>query len=385
MSQRRTDETIALGYYATTYENGIRTEITTSERCAHYRIHYPRRSALFIDATHFLGKDSVPDLRERQQFVGAEVEVVSDREVRGYSRIRGGWNNGDAYTVYFALLTDVPFTTNAAGDDGTVLLHFADTLLHVKVGISYVSCLQARKNIDSIGFDQQLGRLRDVWEQQLSKVEVKGTDAEKRMFYTALYHTMLMPVDKTGENPKWTDAPYYDDYYAIWDTYRTSSPLITLLDPHREAAIINSLLNIYRREGYMPDARSGDCNGRTQGGSNAEVMIADAYAKHIDGIDYSLALEAMLKDGEADPGADHEKHGRGGLSAYHALGYIPYGIDRAGNRTVEYAFNDYCIAQVAKGLGKTHLSEVYQKRSANWKNLWRSDYEYDGMRGGVYR
>ena len=108
MSQRRTDETVALGYYATTYENGIRTEITTSERCAHYRFHYPRRSALFIDATHFLGKDSVPDLRERQQFVGAEVEVVSNREVRGYSRIRGGWNNGDAYTVYFALLTDVP-------------------------------------------------------------------------------------------------------------------------------------------------------------------------------------------------------------------------------------------------------------------------------------
>ena len=383
MSQRRTDETIALGYYATTYENGIRTEITTSERCAHYRIHYPRRSALFIDATHFLGKDSVPDLRERQQFVGAEVEVVSDREVRGYSRIRGGWNNGDAYTVYFALLTDVLFTTNAAGDDGTVLLHFADTLLHVKVGISYVSSLQARKNIDSIGFDQQLSRLRDAWEQQLSKVKVEGSDTEKRMFYTALYHTMLMPVDKTGENPKWTDAPYYDDYYAIWDTYRTSSPLITLLDPHREAAIINSLLNIYRREGYMPDARSGDCNGRTQGGSNAEVMIADAYAKHIDGIDYSLALEAMLKDGEADPGADHEKHGRGGLSAYHALGYIPYGIDRAGNRTVEYAFNDYCIAQVAKGLGKTHLSEVYQKRSANWKNLWRCDYEYDGMRGFI--
>lgn len=399
-SQHRLSETIELGYYSTTFENGIRTEITTSERCAHYRFHYPVMTplssltasnislptshfSLLIDATHFLGKDSVPDLRERQQFVGAGVEVVSDHEVRGFSRVRGGWNNGDAYTVYFALQTDVPFTAKSSCDDGTVMLGIADSVLNVKVGISYVSTLQAHKNIDSIGFNEQLQRLRNAWEQQLEKIQISGDIKEKRMFYTALYHTMLMPVDKTGENPKWADTPYYDDYYAIWDTYRTSSPLITLLDPQREAAIINSLLNIYRREGYMPDARSGDCNGRTQGGSNADIVIADAFVKNLEGIDYSLALEAMLKDGEADPGDDHEKHGRGGLREYLSLGYVPYGIDRAGNRTVEYAFNDYCIAQVAKGLGKTHIADRYMERSHNWKNLWRSDYEYDGMRGFI--
>lgn len=111
----RVDETVELGYYATTYDNGIRTEITTNERCAHYRFHFPTTNgALFIDATHFLGKDSVPDLRERQQFVGAEVEVVSSCEVQGYSRVRGGWNNGDAYTVYFFLQSDKPFKTPIA-------------------------------------------------------------------------------------------------------------------------------------------------------------------------------------------------------------------------------------------------------------------------------
>ena len=376
--QKRVNEEIALGYYATTFENGIRTEITTSERCAFYRIHYPKDALLLIDVTHYLGKDSVPDKREKQQFVGADIEIINNQEVRGFSRIRGGWNNGDAYTVYFCLQSDKPFEQK-----GKDIVAFADTLVNIKVGISYVSEQQAKRNIPANDFDGQLNKVRERWEQQLSKIQIKGSDRDKRMFYTALYHTMLMPVEKTGENPKWTESPYYDDYYAIWDTYRTSTPLITLLDEQREADIVNALLNIYKREGYMPDARSGDCNGRTQGGSNAEVVIADAFVKGLKGIDYNLALQAMLKDAEVDPGADHEKHGRGGLKEYNELGYIPYGIDRAGNRTIEYAYNDYCIALVAKGLGRTDIYEQYLKQSKNWKNLWRSDYEWDGVKGYI--
>ena len=394
--QSRVSEDIALGYYATTYENGIRTEITTAERCSFYRFHYPEAGRLLVDVTHFLGKDTVPNLRERQQFVDSRFEVVGSHEVRGYTSVRGGWNNGDTYTVFFTLLSDVPFT---AKDNS---LCFTDTLVCVKVGISSVSTDQARSNIPAHDFATQLTFLRNGWEQQLSKIQITGTDEQRRMFYTALYHTMLMPVDKTGEypsgisqserfegtetSPSWgrkEGAPYFDDYYAIWDTYRTSSPLLTLLCPDRQTDIVNSLLYIYTREGYMPDARSGDSNGRTQGGSNAEVVIADAYAKGLSGIDYTLALEAMLKDATVDPGADHEKHGRGGLTEYNRLGYIPYGIDRAGNRTVEYAFCDWCIAQVAQGLGRHDLYREYMAKSQNWQNLWRSDYEWDGMRGFI--
>ena len=396
MTQTRLNEDFSLGYYATTFENGIRTEITASERCAFYRIHYPHSSlhtphssnSLLIDATHYLGKNPLPDLREQQQFVGAEVEVVNDHEVRGFSRVRGGWNNGDAYTVYFCLMSDKAFIQK-----GSNTFVFTDTLLNFKVGISYVSTQQAKRNIPGCDFDTQLNKVRETWEQQLCKFQIKGTEKEKRMFYTALYHTLIMPVDKSGENPKWRETPYYDDYYAIWDTYRSSSPLITLLDEKREAEIVNSLLNIYKREGYMPDARSGDCNGRTQGGSNAEVVIADAFVKGVGRgsrseecgvrIDYDYALEAMLKDAEVDPGADHEKHGRGGLNEYLTYGYIPYGIDRAGTRTIEYAYNDYCIAEVAKGLGRTDVYERYLKQSQNWKNLWRADYEWDDVKGYI--
>ena len=376
--QKRISEEFSLGYYATTFESGIKTEITTSERCAFYRIHYPKAGSLLIDATHYLGKNPVPDLREQQQFIGGEVEIVNDHEVRGYSRVRGGWNNGDAYTVYFCLISDKAFKQKSEN-----IVEFQDTLLNIKVGISYVSEQQAKRNIPACDFDTQLSQLRDSWENLLSRIQIKGTETDKHMFYTALYHTMIMPVDKTGENPKWTEKPYYDDYYAIWDTYRSSSPLITLIDPKREAEIVNSLLNIYKREGYMPDARSGDCNGRTQGGSNAEVVIADAFAKGVEGIDYNYALEAMLKDAEVDPGADHEKHGRGGLKEYLEYGYLPYGIDRAGTRTIEYAYNDYCIALVAKGLGRMDIYERYLKQSQNWKNLWRSDYEWDDVHGYI--
>ena len=388
--QKRVKEAFSLGYYTTTFENGIRTDITASERCAFYRIHYPWKGSLLIDATHYLGKNPIPDQREQQQFVGGEVEVVSDHEVRGYSRVRGGWNNGDAYTVYFCLISDKAFIQEQSSParglstaSGKNELQFSDTVVNIKVGISYVSEQQAKRNIPECDFDIQINKVRECWEQLLSRVQIKGSDRDKWMFYTALYHTMLMPVDKSGENPKWCETPYYDDYYAIWDTYRSSSPLITLIDPKREVDIINSLLNIYKREGYMPDARSGDCNGRTQGGSNAEVVIADAFVKGLEGIDYDYALEAMLKDAEVDPGADHEKHGRGGLKEYTTLGYIPYGIDRAGTRTIEYAYDDYCIAEVAKGLGRMDIYDRYLQQSANWKNLWRSDYEWDDVKGYI--
>jgi putative alpha-1,2-mannosidase len=160
-------------------------------------------------------------------------------------------------------------------------------------------------------------------------------------------------------------------------------PLITLIDPDRQRDIVNALINIGQHDGYMPDARSGNSNGRTQGGSHAEVVIADAFVKGLTGIDYEEALRLMLKDADVPPGGNEEQEGRGGLLAYNSLGYVPYGIDRAGTRTVEYAFDDWCIAQVAKGLGHEQLYQRFMQQSENWKNLWRDDYEWEGIRGFI--
>lgn len=403
-------ETIRLGYYDTQFkQNGIRTEITTANRASFYRFTYPEDSlkSLAVDAGFFLGENPVPDAREAQQFVGSEIQVLSDHEVAGYTRIRGGWNNGKAYTVYFYAETDRPFVQSLTWKGNRIteaqsqydsaektgaLLHFAknDKVVQLKVGISFLSMQKAKINAHSEiphwSFEKVHQDLLGQWEQLLQKIEINPSTplAKKRMFYTGLYHTMLMPVDRTGENPLWSDPePYYDDFYAIWDTYRSSSPLITLIDPKREADIVRSLVNIYKRDGYMPDARSGNSNGRTQGGSNAEIVIADAFVKGLKGIDYELALEAMLKDATVPPGGNEEAEGRGGLIPYLELGYIPHGIDRAGNRTVEYSYCDYAIALVAKGLGKEDLYQRYLKQSENWKNLWRGDYEHEGAKGFI--
>lgn len=403
-------ETIRLGYYDTQFkQNGIRTEITTANRASFYRFTYPEDSlkSLALDAGFFLGENPVPDAREAQQFVGSEIQVLSDHEVAGYTRIRGGWNNGKAYTVYFYAETDRPFLQSLTWKGNRIteaqsqydsaektgaLLRFAknDKVVQLKVGISFLSMQKAKINAHSEiphwSFEKVHQDLLGQWEQLLQKIEINPSTplAKKRMFYTGLYHTMLMPVDRTGENPLWSDPePYYDDFYAIWDTYRSSSPLITLIDPKREADIVRSLVNIYKRDGYMPDARSGNSNGRTQGGSNAEIVIADAFVKGLKGIDYELALEAMLKDATVPPGGNEEAEGRGGLIPYLELGYIPHGVDRAGNRTVEYSYCDYAIALVAKGLGKEDLYQRYLKQSENWKNLWRGDYEHEGAKGFI--
>lgn len=391
--QRRTNEEISLGYYATTFESGILTEITTAKRCAFYKFTYPTTAArnLLIDAGFFLGYNAIPDAREAQQFVGSEVEVIGNQEIRGFTRIRGGWNNGRAYTVYFCAIPNEPFTQHRLWDNNGkrgVMVTFGtgSATVRWKIGISFISSLQAKQNIPSHSFEQQLETLKKQWNALLQRIQLGGnaTEQQKRMFYTAIYHTCLMPSNRTGENPLWTDdSPYYDDFYALWDTYRTSLPLITLIDEQREIELVNSLLNICKRDGFLPDARSGNANGRTQGGSNAEIVIADAFCKRLKGIDYEEALRAMLKDALVAPGGNEEQEGRGGLEAYNRLGYIPYGIDRAGNRTVEYAYDDWCIAQMARAMGYHELYQRFMRQSANWKNLWRSDYEYDGMRGFI--
>ena len=393
---RRVSEEILPAYYATEFErSGICVEVTAAERASVYRITYPEEGtrALVVDLGFFLGEQPVPNAREAQQFVDSGAEILDDHTLGGFQTISGGWNNGGPYTVFFRLEADHPFVRTAVerGQDGKTVaaVDFGAGAggVEVRVGISFLDGTRAGENLASVvgrSFNQVREDCLAQWNTLLSRIQVgRGVSASrKRMFYTALYHTMLMPVDRTGEWAPAGNEVYYDDFYALWDTYRSSLPLITLLDPQRERDIVNALLTIYRHDGYLPDARSGNANGRTQGGSNAEIVIADAFAKGLDGIDYELALEAMIKDAEVPP-ADDEAEGRGGLAEYRSLGFIPWGIPRAGNRTLEYALCDYAIFSVAKGLGHDDLAREYLERSNSWRNLWRPDYEAGGIRGFI--
>jgi len=407
----RGDEKASAGLYSVTLARyGVGVEITAARRSAIYRFRYPRgaKANLTFDVGHYL----LSGMRtgERQSLVASEVQVLSPTEVVGSTSLTGGWNKQpNTYTVYFCARTDTPATSWGTWLDGKLepggkstkgqaesksgaWLTFAPKAgrpVLMKIGISFVSVEQARRNLaaEIPGFDFAATHAAAVarWNSALSKVEIKGaTTEQKQIFYTALYHTMLMPTDRTGENPLWKSAePYYDDYYAIWDIFRTSGPLLTLIAPARETAIVRSLVDIYRHDGFLPDARSGNYNGRTQGGSNAEFMITDAYVKGLKGIDWQTAFAAEVHDAEVPP-ADHFKEGRGGLNDWHNLGYVSIeGSDRPGSVHMEYAANDFEIALLAKGLGRTEDYKKYLARSGNWKNLWDADLADGGFQGFI--
>jgi predicted alpha-1,2-mannosidase len=403
------NEIAKVGYYSTELEKyGIKAEITATHSCGFHRYTFPESADayLLVDLGSFLGWNNIlPD--ERQYLVGSEVEILNNHEIGGYSRVRGGWNRGDAYTVYFYAVFDTPAISMGTWKNGEIDESHSqfDTGMSTgaffrfrtengrqikgKVGISFISIGKAKANllqeINHWDFDKVVDDAVDTWENLLSKIRIEGGDeTDKKIFYSSLYRIFSQPINKTGENPKWkSDEPYYDDFYAIWDTYRATHPFLTLVNVNRQVEIMRALIDIYRHEGYMPDGRIGNCNGRTQGGSNCDVLVTDAFVKRLEGIDYETAFASMLKNAEVPPGDDEQKHGRGGIADYNKLGYISINYERSGSRTVEYAYNDFCLASVAKKLGKDHtVVEKYFNRSGNWENLWR-DIESHGFTGFI--
>jgi predicted alpha-1,2-mannosidase len=401
----RVDEVNHPGYYAATLTRyNVRAELTATRRVGFHRYTFPasRQSHLIVDIAHCLDKGPGS---ESQRFLGGRVNLLSDHEAEGVGRYAGGWNKGGEYRVYFYIVLDTPASsaqtwsgeTLTSAKDASVVedrplgsvfnLHtHAGQVVQAKVGISFISAEQARQNVlqEVLGWDFDAVRNAAVkaWNEALSRIQIHGeTDSKRVQFYTAMYHTMLMPSDRTGENPGWQSSePYYDDYYAIWDTFRSSVPLLTLIAPDRQRDLIRSLIDIYRHTGYMPDARSGNDNGRTQGGSNADVVIADAYVKGLTGIDYPTALEAMLKDASVPP-ADPQKEGRGGIAEYNAKGYLSLANERSGSRTVEYAYDDFAIAEVACGLDRPAEARLFAARARNWEHLWDKDLTVEGFKG----
>lgn len=404
----RTDEQDHPGYYAATLSRyRTRVELTSTRRVAVHRYTFLAGGPahLTLNLSHCLNKGPGS---ESQRFLGGEVHFVSDREVEGVGRYTGGWNKGGEYDVYFVMQLDTPAgqtrtwtdagptgDRNARIDSDKALgatfdfIARAGQVVNAKIGISFISTTQASKNIADEVPDWNFASVRSasvaLWNKALSAIEVRGETASKRnQIYTAIYHTMLMPSDRTGENPYWPtsypDHPYYDDYYAIWDTYRSSAPLLTLIAPDRERDLIRSLIDIYLHTGYMPDARSGNDNGRTQGGSNANVMVADAFVKNLKGVDYDSAIQAMLKDASVPP-ANTQKEGRGGILDYNAKGYVTLADERSGSRTVEYAYDDFAIAEVACGLHRFPEAKLFAHRAENWQNLWDKDLTREGFNG----
>lgn len=196
-----------------------------------------------------------------------------------------------------------------------------------RVGLSFINpqqaCRNSEREIGDFNFDYTRQKARDAWADKLSAVQVSTKGVSKTIqtvFWSGMYRTMISPQDYTGENPLWKSSEPcefgnprhlstmpvahqsvadYDSFYCIWDSYRSIHPLLTLLDPVSQTLMVRSLIDIYRHEGKLPDCRMSLCKGFTQGGSNADVVLADAYVKNLhDGIDWKTGYEAVVSDAE---------------------------------------------------------------------------------------
>lgn len=398
----RAAEEASPGYYAVTIGRPgkeIRAELTASRLTGVHRYTFPAsaeaRLILDVSATVPLGGGG-------PRSSGGTVTVIDSRRLSGTTSFTGGWS-GSEYKLHFYAEFSRPARdigrwtsgrgsiarirgpgSSAGGDTRADLDNRLgawatfdtrrDRQVSMKLAVSFVSVEQARRTLaaeqQGWDFERAHAAARAQWQEALGRIEVEGgTEEQRGIFYTGLYRSHTMPHDISGENVWWrSDEPHYTDFYTIWDTFRTVHPLFTLIQPERQRAMVRTLLDVYRHKGWLPDAYIAGGIGPTQGGSNADVVLADAVVKDLGGFDRGLALAAVLKDAEVQS-PDPLNYGRE-LKDWLSLGYMSLSQTRSASRTMEYAFNDYAVASIAAKLGRTELADRFALRSANWRSLW---------------
>ncbi|GAC1420134.1 MAG: GH92 family glycosyl hydrolase [Acidobacteriaceae bacterium] len=397
------DEVAWPGYYAVTLADEatpVRAELTATRLVGFHRYTFPhaKEAHLLIDVSSVVTTwGGTPQRPVTCAANAAQSRVASAPVLTGACTFRGGWNPAE-YTMYFAaefdhaaVSTGVSHGSDLGGGshdlkstrewepawawatfDAT-----ANPVIQMKLAVSFVSVEKAEANlreVASLDFDRARAEAERQWKEALGTIQVKGGSADQRnILASSLYRVQVMPHDVTGENVWWSSSePHYEDYYTLWDTFRTQDPLLLLIHPDRERDLVRSLVDTYRHTGWLPDSRIAGANGLTQGGSNGDVLLADNFVKGIKGIDYNAAYEALVKDAETDS-PDHLNVGRDSMSLYKKLGYLPIGRDRSGSRTMEYSYDDFCVSEVAEGLGHRDAAGEYRRRSLFWANLWDKD------------
>jgi len=378
------------GYYSVYLQDyDVDVQLTVTPRVGFHKYRFPAtdRANVIIDLTHAIGGARI---------VESEVAIVNDRQIRGFVR-KNGWSP-NRY-LYFAAEFSRPFKESGIRADGKLdasakqgkakdlqcFVRFdatTDQEVLVKVALSAVSWDGAAANMKAEcpgwEFEQVRKAASDRWEKQLSKFTVKGSVVNERTFYTALYHSCLAPnlfIDADGQY-RGTDKKIHrtDDFtnyhiFSLWDTFRAAHPLFTLIEQERTNDFIKSMLSKYDQQGHLPYWELASGETWCMIGYHAVPVIADAWVKGIRGYDEGKALDAMKKSAMQD----HQ-----GLSDYKSLGYIS--MDNGGqsvSRTMEYAYDDWCIAEMARGLGRTDDHALFSLRSQYYRNV------FDGTTGFV--
>lgn len=376
---RKSAERASPGYYAVTLDDyGVGVELTATERTGMHRYTYPASESAFV----------LVDLAHRDPVIESHLMVASDREIAGLRRSRN-WARDQR--VYFVARFSKPFSaliavgdsaapglTEAAGTNLKAALRFrtrAGEKVLVKVGLSAVSIEGARRNLEAENrrwdFDRVRRKAEEDWRAALSRIVVEGgTPEQTTAFYTALYHTLLQPNLYTDVDGRYrgrdgevhaTEGWTQYTVFSLWDTFRAAHPLYTILEPGRTADFIRTFLAQFREGGLLPVWELAGNETQCMIGYHAVSVIADAWAKGIRGFDPVLALEAM----KASAMRDHL-----GLAAYRAFGYIPGEHESESvSKTLEYAYDDWCIARLAESLGRAEERDGFLRRSQAWRHL----------------
>ncbi len=402
-------------YSAKLNRYNIGVSLTPSRHSAIYRFTFPKSdsASILIDITHNIPMDIATLVGGKVSSGRIEINPSGDFAVEGEGNYSGGFGDG-IYDVYFRAEFSAkpsgygtwinghvePGTTGQSlfkpNDRVGAYLRFSTSSgeqILMKIAVSLKSVEQARKwlaaEIPAWDYTAVRDSAKAIWNDALGKIEVEGgSDSLKTLFYTALYHSMLMPRDRTGDMKGYPDdAPVWDDEYAVWDTWRTMFPLMEFVDPDMVRGNIGSFIERYKKNHEVRDAFvAGIDMNEEQGGDNVDNVIADAYVKKLSGVNWEEAYQVVKHDADFErkgfDSLDGIKGDKSEISAYRENGWIPAGIMSC-SKTLEFAYNDYCVAEMARGLDKMSDYREYLKRSTEWENLWNPRATSDAYSGFI--
>jgi predicted alpha-1,2-mannosidase len=363
---RHEKESAEAGYYQVNMENGIRVELTSTLRTGMQRIQFPdraREQLLLLDLNH------------RDPVVEGIIETEGNRHLR-IARLSKAW--AQLQHCYARVAFSAPFIVDASSTPNRMLLRFQlkpNEPLIIQTGISLTDTAGARRNLEAEWADFQFDKTRRLaykaWNDELSKIIIENfSDSQIRVFYTALYHVMIHPNTASDVDGRYrghdnqihhSESTQYT-VFSLWDTFRAAHPLYALIDRRRTTDFIRSFLNIYRQGGRLPVWELASNETDCMIGYHSVSVIADAMARGIGGFDSALALEAMCHSARLS---------HLGLEAYQSRRQITADDEHESvSKQLEYAYDDWCIAQVATKLGDSAVAREFGQRAQYWKNLF---------------
>lgn len=399
------DESATPGYYSVFLKGyNIKAELTSTRRAGFHRYTFPKseNSRIILDLGHQIGNNLSGDLSELKIINNTRIEGVKNA---GSGKVFFSAEFNKPFAYYGTFDNDYntpesgagiwPYKNGETGKNIGAFVYFRTSeneQILVKVGISYTGIDGARKNlhqeIPGWDFDRIRNNAHDIWNNELSRIKIEGAgDDRKEIFYTAMYHSLLaqyisQDVDGkyTGPDKKIHEAKGYDYYgsFSCWDTYRSQHPLLTLIAADHVNDFIRSVASKTQDYGWLPAQHFLNVFGEAMVGDHLVPVIVDAYMKGYRNFDAKFLYQAMRKKAVEDPKPPVPSFsGRSGLIYYKELGYTPVDkVTESVPNTLELAYDDWCIAQMAKELGNMEDYELFMKRACNYRNLWDSKTQF---------